>query len=692
MNSLVFKNGQLLRYGVEYDYLPSMSSIDYGEYINQTSYIHFTTALESNDQLKIINGLNPRIYTGILGTRLDTMYNINQNSLVLKNGVLFCGENSWTIDSNNKQIMVFGTPLRNGDMITIIPNYNTNHFWDPVNDSIYDGNKLDTNMILYPDTTLIWLNDVLLTNEVDYTINGFTIEFNVQIDDNSFLWVSTKNEDAIYNAINDKQDALPNLPTKVNSNLKNYKVLANNGSGVEWVSTSDGVYHPANDEELKKILYSSIQSGAIDFSNFDYSTFDENGYIINNKFFTFRNFSLSTWNCSNFKWFKKPVFTLNNSQIIGSPFVINASDIVVDDETDNEPLIKANNSGFQLQIGTITASNIDTTSKIALIELNKSTAHFTNYLLSLNGTPILDDDPIDNTGLLLEVNSSPDILFSECVCELFNFKHMHSIKYIRDIPTSLKLNRTDLVCGSDDIQIIIPDNSDILLSHSVVGKINTLSNNEEPNIFVNGRWYSAEDDTNKIKDFECMDYGFRANGLTLNTDQWHFPIHDENLQSDNAQDAIKELATRSGSLNPQFYKETVEVADMQDMDGEIEIINMNAYLSVFTQDRWMQDFYYDGNDWRYYNEDDPENQDIVDLNNLGIDVSNANYSEGSIFSIYSVCFRGKDIILLGRNININMLWVNGILYAKDIDYTVDENNRIHFNNYTLSKTDILGVL
>lgn len=359
-----------------------------------------------------------------------------------------------------------------------------------------------------------------------------------------------------------------------------------------------GVYYPANDDELQDIL-ETTNWATIDFSKFDFSTFNEDGYILNNKFFTFRNFSLGSWG-GNFKWFKKPVFTLNNSQLIGSPFVINVSDIVVNDETDNEPLIKVNNGHFQCQIGSITATNIETSDKVVLIELNNSSAHFTNYLLSLNGIPQDEENPIENTGVAIEVSSSPRILTSECVIEVFNFYNLKYIEYTEDIPTNVSLMRTDLVGGGnsidDVVNLILPNTSELLMSYCMAGAITTIepeflsfvadttyhtndlieaddkqyrvlqdfdSNDyiddieqaindgvlmDFYSVYVTGRWYSAYDPNERITDFDCMDNGYRANGLTLNGSDWNLPISDTNLTAKDAKNAIKELANRVKEL------------------------------------------------------------------------------------------------------------------------------------------------
>lgn len=382
------------------------------------------------------------------------------------------------------------------------------------------------------------------------------------------------------------EDGLDKL-TMISQEIK--KIAESNSKG------TDGVYYPANDDELQK-LFTSANFVTIDFSKFDFSSFNEDGYILNNKSFTFRNFSLGSWS-GNFKWFKKPAFTLNNSQVIASPFAINASDIVVDDGTDNEPLIRVNNGHFQCQIGSITANNIETSDKIVLIELNNSSAHFTNYLISLNGIPQDDENPIENTGVAIEVSSSPRILTSECVIEIFGFYNIQYIKYTEDISTNIELMRTDLVGGNNnDINLILPNTSNLLMSYCVAGPITTIepqflsfvadttyhkndlieandkqyrvledfdSNDyindieqaindgvlmEFYSVYVTGRWYSAYDPNERITDFDCMDSGYRANGLILNESNWNLPISDANLTATDAKNAIKELANRVKEL------------------------------------------------------------------------------------------------------------------------------------------------
>ena len=133
------------------------------------------------------------------------------------------------------------------------------------------------------------------------------------------------------------------------------------------------------------------------------------------------------------------------------------------------------------------------------------------------------------------------------------------------------------------------------------------------------------------------------------------------------------------------YYETVEILEQHDIEGDI-VINKETYLSQVTDDWKDNIFTYNGSDWV------DEEENVINLQDYGIDLSGTTYNEGSKFFVYSACLRNKDTYTIETHIDIISIYVNGIPQIKKRDYTIDENNVITFNNYTLKSTDSISVL
>lgn len=263
-NSLVFRNGQLLRQGSDYDYNATMWYQDglaakfrsYADLENwgvhdlpegcvvkilhdenhdyETTYYewqiennsgswvyledgfndeprfctylyNFKAALSQDDNIKIINGLHAQHFTDITGTVIDLGHYVQPNMIVLRNGILLCGENSWETDQDNENAIRLGTPLNENETLTIIPNYNLRLMFEGIADFENDRRTLNVRTNLHGREVLVWKDTLLQTLEEDYREEGEKIIFNEEIEnDNVFVQVSIPQENSIYNAIGDK--------------------------------------------------------------------------------------------------------------------------------------------------------------------------------------------------------------------------------------------------------------------------------------------------------------------------------------------------------------------------------------------------------------------------------------------------------------------------------------------------------
>lgn len=254
-NSLIFKNGQLLRYNADYT-VNTTVIFDNNLNINiPVSTINFITNL-NHDNIKIINGLQSMNFTDIGDNTIDIGTKVNNNIIILKNGVLVSGQDVWEIDDQNPNIIHFNINIEENDLITVILNYNSKTEYI-IQEQITNLNTLYTTL---GNDSLIWKNNILLTNGNDYHINGGTIEFINPLEQNDFIQVYKINKDSIYNALGNKQDKLPELESG--------KVLSNNGNKLEWISLLE-----QNDFfEQADIIEQNNITGSIDIDVDEYLT------------------------------------------------------------------------------------------------------------------------------------------------------------------------------------------------------------------------------------------------------------------------------------------------------------------------------------------------------------------------------------------------------------------------------------
>lgn len=347
----------------------------------------------------------------------------------------------------------------------------------------------------------------------------------------------------------------------------------------------DGYYHPKNDEELREILDSDIWGGNIDFSAFDFSTFEPNGYTIEGKTFNIRNFTFgSSWSGSDFKWFKKPMFTLNGASLYCFNFTIDATNIEYNTSQTNPnetaPLIQVNDGGiFQAQIGSISIGNVFGINKITAIELNDAQAKI--YIpITIDGSD--EGNDTNRTGIIIESNNTDNSDITTQIintqCSIFGFSNSFGIKYNNDYSTRVEISRTNI--NTNGLSLVLPNNSELELNYSSINKITAIDQafityeadqtydvddilkwidpNDENHIeylkvlqqfnsndYINNIWqgfedgiyehyynirvygtlYAAFDPDNKITNFETHDSGYKVSGLQINN---YLNMNDEN--------------------------------------------------------------------------------------------------------------------------------------------------------------------
>lgn len=408
-------------------------------------------------------------------------------------------------------------------------------------------------------------------------------------------------------SLNDLKVGLPKggttnqVLTKLSNNDWDYIWKTPEGGGG---SVDDGVYHPKNGDELYDIFENEPGwAKIIDFSNFDYSTFYKDGYIIDGKSFTIRNFSMgSDWGARQFNWLKSPLFTLNNgATLYFQKLVIDISNVHHDagdgqEAANNAPVIRVNNGSYVSIVdgGMININNVTGIDKYVAIELNNSNTNIQNFGIIINSYDMRRPSGIDSLtcGILCNGFSYGENNFDRVGFEINgNTTEKYGIKYNDDLGGFIKIHGCNFIVDDGNGYSIYCSNKTILeLNFANVGKIDGMAitvkqlspdtdyykddiieinnklyqvtqdfNSNDYNdiedgygqvyedfwtINVTGTMYSIEDPNGRISSYETTDDGYRAKGLTLDTENWNLPISDQNLTSDNAQDAIKELASR----------------------------------------------------------------------------------------------------------------------------------------------------
>lgn len=754
VGTLILRNGQLL-----------LLSDDY--HIIAENKINILETISENDIITVINGLSVlSVVTGVTGDELYTGDYVDDSTLVFKNGILLSNGYDFT---NSQGTITFETNLNSNDKIVLIravTGIPTIEIEANSYELSYSG----------PHDNLIFKNGLFMSLGLDYEIetidfgqSQYKIHFYEELQEGDIVTMIYNEPYSIYTLLGDKQNKLPLYEPG--------KVLGTDGNRLMWVNagggTDDGIYHPRNGDELYDIFENEPGwARAIDFSNFDFSTFYEDGYTIKDgKSFTIRNFSMGRgWASRNFHWMKSPLFTLvGGAGLFCTNFTIDAGDLETlaydpSDASNVAPLIRVTNGSIQITTGMMNIYNITGIDKYVAIELNNSDTQISNYSIMVNGIDENRPEQIDSEVIGIEINGSSPANINFCHFMVFGAKSNYAVKYNNDVMNNLILGSSDIDIPDTSYSIFAPNAFNLTLSNINLPSIDCMEeptftqmqdntdyfvnnfitindkklvvtkdfnshiymNNIEQGyidevyedfytIKVHGKLYSVNDPDEVISSYENLDYGYRANGLILSSDDWHLPISDQNLTATNAQDAIKELAARGGgssytaggglyidnneigmNKNTAFYNHLyINSKDDNIQDSDISFdentfftytggADNNFYNFIYMNGVWnlrIMDYSTDPWDWDYIGE--------VDLADYGITYSGTPFENGW-FILAGNYLTGKTsftVIML----SFSNVFLNGILLTEDLDFTRNDNT-ITFINYTLKATDRIQVI
>lgn len=433
-----------------------------------------------------------------------------------------------------------------------ILNYNTNETY--TSNDLISISDLEDNyfIILENQNPQDWhdgdyINIILLPFAQKFLItNQFTIEHNY---DFPYQVYELHNADMIQgniytfnnNSFDSEAGGYPNFFSSASSSLSGESIhtkhLVLNGRSYEdFPVFEDGVYHPKNGDELNDIFENEPGwSRTIDFSNFDFNTFYENGYTIDGKAFTLRNFSMgSNWGAWQFKWFKSPLFTLtNDATLFCNNFTIDATNIHFNtqetDSSESEPLIKIiNGSTLNCQFGMIKVEDVTGIDKLVILQSNDSSISISNYAISMNGYEDNKSEFVTKIGYAIEVNITDDyndyendyiptsVHISSSKVDVNNFDINHVIKYNNDVQIKAEIVNSAFHCN--DQSIILPNHSHLIINYSDVDEITAIDQNfteyeADTTYNVNDilKWVNSEDERHieylkVLQQFNSNDY------------------------------------------------------------------------------------------------------------------------------------------------------------------------------------------
>ena len=114
-------------------------------------------------------------------------------------------------------------------------------------------------------------------------------------------------------------------------------------------------------------------------------------------------------------------------------------------------------------------------------------------------------------------------------------------------------------------------------------------------------------------------------------------------------------------------------------------IDVNKYVSEITDDTSFIEYTYDGTNWKN------DEEETVDLEDLGIDLSSATYSSGSSFAVKAMCLTGKSAFAIPQIFSVHNVFLNGNLLLMK-DYNINGNNELTIKDYTLKETDSISIM
>lgn len=675
-NIIIFKNGLILS--------------NHGDYELEQNDIRFTTRLNSNDKIVII-----RCVTNIIPINVEEQseylnYEGPFDNIIFRNGLLlstgmdyeivdYLGQSTWKIK--------FTTPLQIDEQLLFINN-------EPYSIYALLGDKQNALPLYEPGK--------ILSN-----------------DGNQLKWVdpSGGKDDGVFYPKNDEE----------------LKEIIN---GQEWGGTIDFGAFDWNTVDPNGYVINgksfNIRNVSFGWVPTQFRWFKSSLFTLNNAQLWCNNFVLNV-NVQYNPGEEDPTQYAPLIRVNNGTFQCQFGMIQVNQATgiDKVVIFEANNSNIDINNYAISLIGFD--------ENKPDNVHRIGYIIESN----IDQNYNSN---------SPSVHIGNSHLSIFGFDENHAIKYNNDIQTRLEIVRSDIDCQNQSL--ILPNNSFVTISYSDVNNITAIDHDFLPyednqiynegqilkwvnpedennieylkvlqqfnshdyinninalydnnicehyyNITISGILYAFYDSENKITNSQPGDCGFYLNGLKLNdhfyirSDKYFIPINDEHLQSDNVKDAIKELANREsgGSLSQADYWQHAGVIQdtIHNISGDI-IVNESIYFSQVTGDRWVSYFKYDGSNWYLGDPDEGETPTLVNLNDYGIDVSQATFDIDSSFEVYSEYLNDKSSFTVSRMITIHSVFLNGNLQLKK-DYVINDHT-ITFNNYTLQASDSISII
>lgn len=251
----------------------------------------------------------------------------------------------------------------------------------------------------------------------------------------------------------------------------------------------DGVFHPRNNGELWDI-FNNQWGGVIDFMNFD-GNFDENGYEINDKNFTFRNLMVNS-NWQPFPYFEKPLFKFNDCGITFMNCAFNIQHVDLSSINDVKSLFEFNNTNADYRNATfmncgINVNNLQNGSgkTVNVIKLNDHQLDMENCSFDFQGNNNVDYGNFINSSISNSINDAgkTEINMKYSLINMWGFNNYSTcIKYENDCEFETRIHINYSTLNSQNMRVIVPNNSEINANFSDVNSITCIE--RDPNDFV----------------------------------------------------------------------------------------------------------------------------------------------------------------------------------------------------------------
>lgn len=251
----------------------------------------------------------------------------------------------------------------------------------------------------------------------------------------------------------------------------------------------DGVFHPTNNEELWDI-FNREWGGVIDFMNFQ-DGWDYNGYELSNKNFTFRNLMVNS-NWQPFPYFEKPLFKFNDCGITFMNCAFNIQNIDLSNTNDVKSLFEFNNTNADYRNVTfmncgINVNNLQNGSgkTVNIIKLNDHQLEMENCSFDFQGNNNIGYGNFINSSISNNINDAgkTQINMKYSSINMWGFNNDSTcIKYEDDCEFETRMNINYSTLNSQNMRVIVPNNSEINAKFSDVNAITCIE--RDPNDFT----------------------------------------------------------------------------------------------------------------------------------------------------------------------------------------------------------------